>query len=1023
MSDAGGGGGGGASSSTNSKKLNSSTLSNKKRTLSDAGLDDAAESDSQSNGKRVVVFEPFKLIDVQSAEELDAKLLLIQNKKLYECVQNCRKAEIEWKSKIDQLETNKASVDCKWSMIDLYWTQLDEDIRRLLERFDATTSTDGNNQSSSTSSLTNDETTSNSNITNTTNSNENKERQGEETRSYIHQLNTWLREDLDEHLKQRLDFSTKAIVKLVRAFDNLSDKYQRLFTSINSSSSTGESNSIPECTNEVYKVVLERNADLEHENDRIQRLNTTLQSRIHEITLRCSDLNNQLVLQEEQLLEKKSHLSDLEYELEKSRSKETKLERALADAITKLEHDRLKFQANDIKHDPDSNSNNSNNNTIIIAENKYADLQAEIEEYKELAAGRLAELEKLMSDHETTKREVEVVKNKLRSLPEELINETPEFKCLQSRYTALVNESVHLRHQLSDARELVKCTKTIYDHHFEKIEQEEFENQRKLIANIEQVVADLAEARRDYDLLQVEYEKVLIANQQSVPITREMRSLINHLQAQCKLYSLEASRCKKQCKELEEELTKLKAKQETIISNGLNTQISMTTLEPTSASSINTTNQQQSPSIKDETINPFATSTSTVIKNETIQKEESTEGNDDSRLVENSLLDFGDVTEGDLDDNSTSNALSRLSSNPMTTEDKDTELRTLKSENKKLSDMVKEYKILLTMYRSAPKETRDKANLMTSEKKLRQELEETRNELKKVQNYAKTLRKKCNEDEVQNKMRSFQETIRDLEKNLETRKQEEAALLNEIEVTGQAFEDMQEQNSRLLSQLREKDDAHIKLMVERVKLQQAQKIMSDEKTVLAQQTNVLQEQLDAQVIMNQKYEETIALLRNTVLILEKELSMMHQTLDAHKRKTIESAQTSADLKLHLDRYHAQLKEVQELVAEKSEALEKQNFKNRRLQEELKNLNRKLERMRKLEMASNKDEVLLEEIREYKEILRCPACKNKQRDAILSKCFHVFCYDCLKSRYDSRQRKCPKCNTAFGQSDMHKIWLV
>ncbi|CAF3976562.1 unnamed protein product, partial [Rotaria sp. Silwood2] len=405
MSDAGG-----ASSSTNSKKSNSST-SNKKRTLSDAGLDDTAESDSQSNGKRVVVFEAFKLIDVQCAEDLDAKLLLIQNKKLFECVQNYRKAEVDWKSKIDQLETNKASVDCKWSMIDLYWTQLDENIRRLLERFDATTSTDGNNEASS--SLINDETTSNSNITNTTNSSTNNERQGEEIRSYIHQLNTWLREDLDEHLKQRLDFSTKAIVKLVRVFDNLTDKFQRLFTSINSSSSTGESKSIPECSNEVSKAVSERNVDLERENDRIQRLNTSLQSRIHEITLRCSDLNNQLVLQEEQLLERKSHLSDIEYELEKSRSKETKLERSLADVITKLERDRLKFQANDIKNDPDSNSNNSNNNTVIIAENKYADLQAEIEEYKELAAGRLAELEKLMSDHETTKREIEVLKNKL----------------------------------------------------------------------------------------------------------------------------------------------------------------------------------------------------------------------------------------------------------------------------------------------------------------------------------------------------------------------------------------------------------------------------------------------------------------------------------------------------------------------------------------------------------------------------------------------------------------------------------
>ncbi len=57
----------GASSSTSSTKLNSSTSSNKKRTLSDAGLDDKSEGDNPNNGKRVVVFEAFKLFDVQSA--------------------------------------------------------------------------------------------------------------------------------------------------------------------------------------------------------------------------------------------------------------------------------------------------------------------------------------------------------------------------------------------------------------------------------------------------------------------------------------------------------------------------------------------------------------------------------------------------------------------------------------------------------------------------------------------------------------------------------------------------------------------------------------------------------------------------------------------------------------------------------------------------------------------------------------------------------------------------------------------
>lgn len=44
--------------------------------------------------------------------------------------------------------------------------------------------------------------------------------------------------------------------------------------------------------------------------------------------------------------------------------------------------------------------------------------------------------------------------------------------------------------------------------------------------------------------------------------------------------------------------------------------------------------------------------------------------------------------------------------------------------------------------------------------------------------------------------------------------QEEEALLNEMDITGQAFEDMQDQNLRLIQQLREKDDANFKLMSE-----------------------------------------------------------------------------------------------------------------------------------------------------------------------------------------------------------------
>lgn len=93
---------------------------------------------------------------------------------------------------------------------------------------------------------------------------------------------------------------------------------------------------------------------------------------------------------------------------------------------------------------------------------------------------------------------------------------------------------------------------------------------------------------------------------------------------------------------------------------------------------------------------------------------------------------------------------------------------------------------------------------------------------------------------------------------------------------------------------------------------------------------------------------------------------------------------------------SQIKEVQQTVAEKTSALESEAFKTKRMHEDSAILKRKVERLKKIEMASDMDEILKEEIREYKETLTCPSCKVKRKDAILTKCFHVFCYDCLRS---------------------------
>lgn len=59
--------------------------------------------------------------------------------------------------------------------------------------------------------------------------------------------------------------------------------------------------------------------------------------------------------------------------------------------------------------------------------------------------------------------------------------------------------------------------------------------------------------------------------------------------------------------------------------------------------------------------------------------------------------------------------------------------------------------------------------------------------------------------------------------------------------------------------------------------------------------------------------------------------MRQQSSEMQKRKSIESAQSSADLRLHLEKYLSHLKEVQTTVAEKTSALQQEAFKTKRLQ--------------------------------------------------------------------------------------------
>ena len=137
--------------------------------------------------------------------------------------------------------------------------------------------------------------------------------------------------------------------------------------------------------------------------------------------------------------------------------------------------------------------------------------------------------------------------------------------------------------------------------------------------------------------------------------------------------------------------------------------------------------------------------------------------------------------------------------------------------------------------------------------------------------------------------------------------QEEEALLKEMEVTGRAFEDMQEQNKRLIDQLKEKDNANFKLMAERIKANQIQRLLQEEKEVLAEQVMTLQQQVTSQVQVVRRLEDKEMHLMNSYHTIEKEAQLRTQMAETLKKKVC-AARNSTN---HI--FEACLKYIQNII--------------------------------------------------------------------------------------------------------------
>jgi E3 ubiquitin-protein ligase BRE1 len=92
---------------------------------------------------------------------------------------------------------------------------------------------------------------------------------------------------------------------------------------------------------------------------------------------------------------------------------------------------------------------------------------------------------------------------------------------------------------------------------------------------------------------------------------------------------------------------------------------------------------------------------------------------------------------------------------------------------------------------------------------------------------------------------------------------------------------------------------------------------------------------------------------------------------------------------------------------------------RRLQE----LERQLQHAKAASATGELTDLERFELRDLQKLVNCSVCQDRRKDVIVTKCFHMFCKECIENNLKSRNRKCPTCKKMFGHDDVKTVWFT
>ncbi|CAI5483126.1 unnamed protein product [Closterium sp. Yama58-4] len=275
-------------------------------------------------------------------------------------------------------------------------------------------------------------------------------------------------------------------------------------------------------------------------------------------------------------------------------------------------------------------------------------------------------------------------------------------------------------------------------------------------------------------------------------------------------------------------------------------------------------------------------------------------------------------------------------------------------------------------------------------------------------------------DETEKRIVELQETVK-------AKEEEGEAYITEIETIGAAYEEMQSQNRRLLQQISERDEYNTQLIAEGVKARQLQASLQAEKQSMETRMQHATAAADVHKQRVVRLEEQVKSAYEQLAKAVEDARGMAGSVEAGKRKQAEMERETAAAREAMEGLQKDLSLRNTQMVEVEEKLETERNKRRRVEEERDALSARLARLgQSMERGGGSGgpsvEQLQEELRQYKSIMKCSVCHDRQKEVVITKCFHLFCSPCIQKNLELRHRKCPGCGVPFGQNDVRNVYI-